>query len=80
MPKPPKAWIGVHKVPVLPKKWFTYPKSKMAPLRRNCFKNAHKSGERPNLKDFELSQSAVKDMFAILGSFYNYLLQDEYVP
>ena len=42
-------------------------------------KAAHQAGERPDPKDFELSHTAVKDMFSILGSFYNYLLQDEYV-
>jgi len=39
----------------------------------------HQTGERPNPKDFEFSQTAAKDMFSILGSFYNYLIQDEYV-
>ena len=79
--KPPKAWIGVHKVPrFIKENSLRIPNLKWRPFVVTVSKNAHKSGERPNLKNFELSQSAVKDMFAILGSFYNYLLQDEYVP
>ncbi len=42
-------------------------------------KSAHQKGERPDLKKFELSQGALKEIFAILSTFFNYLLQEEHV-
>jgi site-specific recombinase XerD len=78
--KPPKIWIGVHKVTrFIEEDGLRLPNPKWRPFVVTISKSAHKLGEKPNPKDFELSPSAVKDMFAILGSFYNYLLQDEYV-
>jgi site-specific recombinase XerD len=78
--KPPKTWIGVHKVTrFIEADGLRVPNPKWRPFVVTVSKTAHKLGEKPNPKDFELSPSAVKDMFAILGSFYNYLLQDEYV-
>jgi site-specific recombinase XerD len=78
--KPPKTWIGVHKVTrFIVENGVRIPNPKWRPFVVTISKTAHKLGEEPNPKDFELSPSAVKDMFAILGSFYNYLLQDEYV-
>ncbi len=78
--KPPKTWVGVHKVTrFIEEDGSRVPNPKWRPFVVTVSKSAHKLGEKPNPKDFELSPSAVKDMFAILGSFYNYLLQDEYV-
>lgn len=78
--KPPKSWIGVHKVSRFTEEdSLRRPNPKWRPFVVTVSKAVHKSGQKPNPKDFELSQGAVKDMFAILGSFYNYLLQDEYV-
>lgn len=78
--KPPQSWIGVHKVPrFIGQDCERIPNPQWRPFVVTVSKAAHQTGERPNPKDFELSHTAVKDMFAILGSFYNYLLQDEYV-
>lgn len=77
---PPKSWIGVHKVPrFIEENGLRIPNPKWRPFVVTVSKAAHKIGERPNPKDFEFSHTAAKDMFSILGSFYNYLLQDEYV-
>lgn len=78
--KPPKAWIGVNKVPrFINKEGERSANPEWRPFVVTISKIAHQKGERPNPKDFEISQSALKDTFAILGSFFNYLLQDEYV-
>jgi site-specific recombinase XerD len=78
--KPPKSWIGLYKTPrFLTKDGIRLPNPKWRPFVVTIPKAAYRTGERPNLKDFELSQTAIKDMFAILGSFYNYLLQEDYV-
>lgn len=77
---PPKSWIGVHKVPrFIVKEGIRVPNPKWRPFLVTVSKAVYRTGERPDPKNFELSQSSIKDMFAILGSFYNYLLQDEYV-
>lgn len=78
--KPPKSWIGLHKTPrFVDEDGDRIPNSKWRPFIVTIPKAAYHAGERPNVKDFKLSQTAVKDMFAILGSFYNYLLQEEHV-
>lgn len=78
--KPPKSWIGLHKTPrFITKDGVRAPNPKWRPFIVTLPKAVYRLGERPNPKNFELSQTAIKDMFAILGSFYNYLLQEEYV-
>ena len=78
--KPPKTWIGVHKVQrFIDENGVRVPNPKWRPFVVTISKSAHKLGERPNPKNFDISQSAIKDMFAILGSFYNYLLQEDHV-
>lgn len=78
--KPPKSWIGIHKVPrFIVKEGMRIPNPAWRPFLVTVSKAAYRMGERPDPKNFELSQSSIKDMFAILGSFYNYLLQEEYV-
>jgi len=78
--KPPKSWIGTSKTTrFIVKEGIRIPNSKWRPFLATVSKASYRTGERPNTKDFELSQSSIKDMFAILGSFYNYLLQEEYV-
>jgi site-specific recombinase XerD len=78
--KPPQAWIGIHKVPrFVDQDGQRVANPQWRPFTVTVSKAAHRKGERPDPKHFALSQSAIKDMFAILGSFYNYLLQEEYV-
>ncbi|MBY0461978.1 MAG: tyrosine-type recombinase/integrase [Alphaproteobacteria bacterium] len=78
--KPPKSWIGVNKLPrFIEKGEERFPNPEWRPFVVTVSKSGHRQGERPNLQNFELSQSALKDTFAILGSFYTYLLQEEYV-
>lgn len=79
--KPPKNWIGVNKVPrfIIDKEGKRIQNPEWRPFVVTISKSAHRKGERPDPKNFKTSQSAVKDTFAILSSFYNYLLQEEYV-
>jgi site-specific recombinase XerD len=77
---PPKSWIGINKVPrFIIVEGERRPNTEWRPFVVTISKAAYNKGERPRTTNFELSQGAVKDLFAILGSFYNYLLQDEYV-
>ncbi len=78
--KPPETWISLGKQP----RFITQEHGRIANPEWKLFKVAankakHRNGEGPNLKDFEFTQNALKQLFAIIGSFYEYLLQEEYV-
>lgn len=47
------------------------------PIVVKVTKKAHHDGKAPNKDDFELSQQGLKSLFAILSSFYNYLIQED---
>lgn len=77
--KPPKQWIGTHKPSrFILQEAIRVPNPEWKPFIATLSKSSHRKGEKPTLKDFEFSQVALKQLFAIIGSFYNYLLQEEY--
>lgn len=78
--KPPKAWIGLqnnHRF--IKENGERIPNPKWTPFVATLSKAAIRKGEKVTRKDFEFTQASIKDAFAILGSFYNYLMQEEYV-
>lgn len=78
--KPPKNWIGKHKPPkFLEENKIRIPNLVWKPFIVTVSKANNRKGQKPNIKDFELSQTALKQLFAIISSFYNYLLQEEYL-
>ena len=78
--KPLKSWIGSAKVPrFIAVEGIRVPNSNWRPFMATVSKTEHRKGERPILKNFKFTQSSVKETFAILSTFYNYLLQEEYV-
>ncbi len=75
---PPSYWIGTKKSP----RFITKDARRQAnpnwrPYVVTISKSAHRKGESPNKQDYELSESALRDIFSILSSFYNYLVQEE---
>jgi len=77
--KPPKGWIGVKKVSrFIRKDGQRIPNNEWRPFVATISKAAHRRGQQPSLQDFELSHGTIKELFAILSTFFNYLLQDEY--
>ena len=77
--KPPKYWIGTHKpARFIIQEATRTPNYKWKPFIVAVTKANHSKGERPDLKNFELSQTTIKEIFAIVGSFYSYLQQEEY--
>ncbi|MBP9778224.1 MAG: site-specific integrase [Rickettsiaceae bacterium] len=42
-------------------------------------KSKNNNGEQAKIENYKLSRNSTKEIFAILSSFYNYLLQEEYV-
>lgn len=78
--KPPKFWIGTKKAErFIEKDGQRIPNIEWRPFVATTSKAAHRQGSQADIKKFELSQGAVKQLFAILSTFYNYLLQEEYV-
>jgi site-specific recombinase XerD len=49
------------------------------PFVAGVSKVAHRIGTEPSIKNYSLSQKALQAIFAILGSFYTYLIEEEYI-
>ena len=78
--KPPKNWIGIKKAPRFNgMEKHRRPNPEWRPFVATISKREFKKGEKPNIKDFEFTKESLKESFAILSSFFNYLLQEEYV-
>lgn len=78
--KPSKAWIGTKKH----SRFTTQGSVRIAnpqwkPFIVTISKVQNRQGEKVSLKNFEFTQTALKQLFAIVGSFYEYLLQEEHV-
>lgn len=77
---PKKAWIGTKKVPrFLEKEGLRVPNPQWRPFLATVSKSSYRKGNKPDKNNFDISHGSVKEIFAILSTFYNYLLQEEYV-
>jgi len=77
---PPLSWIGVKKAPrFILKNGARVPNPEWCPFLSTVSKAAYHKGKMASIKNFQLASSTVKESFAILSSFYNYLLQEDYV-
>ncbi len=78
--KPPQRWIGTKTVARFKTiSGEKQPNSAWRPFDAHVSKQEHKVGIKPQKDAYQFSQSALKIMFGVLGSFYNYLLQEEAV-
>lgn len=76
---PPLAWIGTKKAPrFIDKEGQRIANHEWRPFVVTVSKAAHRKGQALEPKDYALSQTALKEIFAILSSFYNFLIQEEY--
>lgn len=76
--KPPEAWISLKKVPrFMNQEGVRVPNPDWRPFVVTLSKAALKQGQEPIIKDYSLSETALKEVFAILSSFYNFLIQEE---
>ena len=78
--QPPKHWIGVKTVA----RYFTHqgqrkPHPDWRPFVATINKMANQQGIMPDIKKYSLSQKALQAIFAVCGSFYNYLIQEDYI-
>lgn len=78
--KPPKKWIGLKTVARFKlKDGLKIPNAEWRPFEASLDKKEFKAGNTPTKDDYLFSQKALKVIFAIMGSFYNYCLQEEIV-
>jgi len=76
---PPESWIGIAKVPrFIDENEERKPNSAWRPFVVTVSKVAAKNGTTPNVKQYSLSEKAIREIFAILGSFYKFLIQENY--
>lgn len=76
--QPPKTWIGTKKTP----RFINQGGARIAnpdwrPFVATISKSARRNGKQVDSNDYNLSETALKEVFAILSSFYNFLIQEE---
>lgn len=77
---PPNTWISLKKTPrFLEKEGVRVPNSEWRPFVSTVSKSARKQGTFPEIEQFSLSQGAVTEIFAILSTFFNFLIAEEYL-
>ena len=77
---PPKSWIGTKKSPrFIHKDGERFPNINWRPFVVTISKSAHRKGKKIDIDNFELSQGTVKELFAILSTFFNYFIQEDYI-
>ena len=76
--KPPENWISIQKVPrFISKEGLRVPNHKWRPFVVTLSKSEFRQGQLPNVKHYTLSETSLREVFAILSSFYNFLIQEE---
>lgn len=76
---PPKSWIGLKQVArYIDKGGERVPNPEWHLFVASTSKKDHREGKVAEVKNYLLSPSALQAIFSILGSFFNYLQQEEY--
>ncbi|CEK09795.1 tyrosine-type recombinase/integrase [Legionella hackeliae] len=77
---PPQSWISLKKVPrFIEKEGKRQPNENWRPFVVNVSKAERKLGTTPSIEQFSLSQGAVQEIFAILSTYFNFLIAEEYL-
>lgn len=78
---PPHTWISTKNVSrfITDTNDIRCPNPEWRPFVVTVSKIEAANGKRPNIHDYELSEKAFREIFAILSSFYNFLMQENYV-
>ena len=77
---PPRHWIGVKTVArYVTRQGIRKPHPDWRPFVATVDKVANQQGMTPDIKKYSLSQKALQAIFAVCGSFYNYLIQEDYI-
>lgn len=77
---PPLNWIALKKAPrFIEQEGRRVPNPNWRPFVATVTKAARKRGDTTSISQFSLSQGAVQEIFAILSTFFNFLIAEEYV-
>lgn len=77
---PPTSWIALKKMPrFIEQEGQRKPNPNWRPFAATVSKSAKKNGKTVELADFSLSQGATQEIFAILSTFFNFLIAEEYM-
>ncbi|MDI1352657.1 MAG: site-specific integrase, partial [bacterium] len=77
---PPKSWISIKKVPrFLEKEGKRTPNEAWRPFVATLSKTHIKNGQVPTPEQFSISQGAIQEIFAILSTYFNFLIAEEYL-
>lgn len=77
---PPKSWISLKKVPrFIEQNAERVPNEEWRPFVVTISKSAVKNGQSASIEQFNLSQGAVQELFAILSTLFNFLIAEEYI-
>ncbi len=77
---PPKSWISLKKVPrFVVKDGKRVPNEDWRPFVVTLSKTSIKNGHHASLEQFNLSQGATQEIFAILSTLFNFLIAEEYL-
>lgn len=76
---PPKAWIGLKKVPrFLKKEGQRVPNPDWRPFVATLSKAAYQRGQPLTREGYTLSPKSLREIFTIVSSFYHFLIQEAY--
>jgi len=77
---PPQTWISTQKVPrFIEKDGLRQPNPEWRPFVATISKLSRKQGAVPEADQFSLSQGAIQEVFAILSTYFNFLIAEEYM-
>lgn len=77
---PPKSWISLKKVPrYIIKDGLKQPNEDWRPFVVTLSKAAKKQGSSASIEQFSLSQGAIQEIFAILSTYFNFLIAEEFL-
>jgi integrase len=78
--KPPLNWIGTqHADRFVNQDGLRIPHLAWRPFVVTVNKKAFRDGKIPNVKNYSLSNNALQAIFSIVSSFFNYLVQEDYI-
>lgn len=78
--RPPTDWIALKKVPrFIEQEGRREPNPEWKPFVASLSKFNRKQGKLPSVDQFALSQGAVQETFAILSTYFNFLIAEEYL-
>lgn len=77
---PPKSWISIKKVPrFIEQTGKRIPNEEWRPFVATISKTARQNGQEVTQEQFSLSQGTTQELFAILSTFFNFLIAEEYL-